>query len=80
MKLSDTDWRGNPRTISISDAVEIVCENSAYSGGQLEAVERKAETTAKLLGRLVETLHSNGALSNDDVIRVLDSYRFGVVE
>ena len=67
------------RCLTVAQAVERECIDDGYGSGAVEQAASTADATARLVARLVEQLHTTGALSDAAVLEVLGG-RFFVVE
>jgi hypothetical protein len=66
VNLIHEDWRGKKWKITSQRAVEIACTD-AYTGGP------NLYAAIRLLAGLVECLHDSGALTDNQVLDLLDS-------
>jgi hypothetical protein len=81
MKLQlQKHWRDGraPGVYDVADAVVEQIEHSARMGstreGALESVDTKVDEALRLVGRLVAQLHAAGALPDEGVLALLDSF------
>lgn len=69
MKIVD---RTNPGyKMNLSRAIEDKLEQADYYAGLMEKVESKINNTAEMLSKIIEMLHTNGALTKENVETLL---------
>lgn len=64
------------KEVSIADAIDGSIDDR-LNDGHLERVSGKADNAAKMLGQLVQMLHENGCLRDEQVASML-GYRYTV--
>lgn len=69
MKVKKTHW-WRPVEFTVAEAVESECI-IAGSDGELERMGERVQATANLISRLVEALHSAGALNDAAILHIL---------
>ena len=72
---------GPPSTQRLRDFVENALNRTEHEDGQIEAIERKQETVAKVIATLVDELAGMGLIDCDMLDRVLNgTYADNVAE
>jgi hypothetical protein len=59
---------------SISDAVQKETIDRGYDSDTADDAYFNTESLAYVLGNVVQMLHENGALSDDNILKLLDRY------
>lgn len=77
MKLKSS-YAYNPteamRRYDVADAIERTIANSSDRNGIAEQAAAHAEACAQMLGRVVQMLHANGALTEDNVLELVSGF------
>lgn len=64
------EWPAKPKDIATAVELECVADDSGVS----ENAMTTAENAARMLGRLIECLHTSGKLSDDEVCAILGNW------
>ena len=64
------EWPAKPKDIATATELECVSDDD----GIAENAMTTAENTARMLGRLIECLHTSGKISDDDVCSILKNW------
>lgn len=71
MKIIQKLWNGNSREISIAQMIELSCAKNYGTDGVAERAQEAANKAVEMLGRVVEMLHENGALTDGNIRELL---------
>ena len=78
MKIKYSTWSGKIVDVSIADAVEGSVTSGDYSG-HIENIEGHLSDVTKLVGKLVEALHTNRKLT-DEQLKSMISWKYQIEE
>lgn len=78
MKVRDTDYkfylnRAPPTSQDIFDAVQAVLHHT-YADGYIEQAHEVASNCAEMIGKLVQALHDNGRITDEQVLVLLPDH------
>lgn len=79
MKISFENYTNKKTEASIADAIGGTIDEAGYDGGQVERVADRASKQAEMFGQLIQLLHQNGCLRDEQVASML-GYRYTVEE
>jgi hypothetical protein len=74
MKLTENySWRNSKREFTIAEAIENSCVS--HSDGAIERLSDVTDNVVRKLAALIELLHENGRLTDDNVLSLLSGFK-----